>query len=172
MGSTQLSQPMGCSSPSSCQKVFSSLWWSCPMATSTMNHAHLRLLPSCCRQPHSSAVHGQVEKSQHFHIDPYSATWAAPRPCHSFPLQGTTLQDSSLLCPSCVCSPFIHLCLKAQTPPPPEHSYPREQGYSLHPSPSASIPPSPAHCTRGGLQTPPCCSACWAQAGSLTLLFF
>lgn len=123
------------------------------MATSTVNHAHLRLLSSCHRQSHSSAVHGRGETSQHIHIHPYPATWAASKPCHSVPPQGTTLQDSLLLCPSRVYSPFIQLCLKAETPPPPGRSYPREQGYSLHPS--ASIPPSPArpahcvHCAKG-----------------------
>lgn len=107
------------------------------MATSTVNHAHLRLLSSCHRQSHSSAVHGRGETSQHVHIHPYPATWAASKPCHSVPPWGTTLQDSLLLCPSRVYSPFIQLCLKAETPPPPSCSYPREQGYSLHPSPAA-----------------------------------
>lgn len=118
------------------------------MATSTVNGAHLHLLSSCHRQSYSSAVHGWGDKSQHFHIHPYPATWAVPKPCHSFPLQGTMLQDSSLLCPSHVYTPFIQLCLKAQTPPPPGHSYPREQGTACIPRlpPSASIPPSPA-CT-------------------------
>lgn len=104
------------------------------MATSTVNRAHLHLLSSCHRQSHSSAVHGRGDNSQHFHSHPYPATWAVPKPCPSFPLQDTVLQASSLLCPSRLHS--IQLCLKAETPPPPGHSYPREQGYSLHPSPT------------------------------------
>lgn len=127
------------------------------MATSTVNGAHLHLLSSCHRQSYSSAVHGWGDKSQHFHIHPYPATWAVPKPCHSFPLQGTMLQDSSLLCPSHVYTPFIQLCLKAQTPPPPGHSYPREQGTACiprHPL-QASHPAQPAHCVHCTKEQPP-----------------